>query len=64
MAGRPKKSDDLRKVRTNLCITKEAKEMYDSIRNEHDISISEFLENAIRKEYKKITKKSKKECQD
>ncbi len=55
--ARPKLSEGLKKERVNLTMSKEVKEMLDTIREVNDISISEFLEIAIVKEYKKLVKK-------
>lgn len=56
--ARPKLDDSLKKVRLNLTISRETKEMLDTIRIKKGVSISEFLETAVKKEYKKLQKTS------
>lgn len=54
--SRPKLNLD-KKEKLNLTVSKEAKEALEFIRNEKQVSISEFVETAIMKEYKKLQKK-------
>lgn len=55
--ARPKSATT--KTRINLTISADVKEMADVIRKHKDISISELLEETIRKEYKKLQKSIK-----
>lgn len=55
--ARPKSATT--KTRINLTISADVKEMADVIRQHKDISISELLEETIRKEYKKLQKSIK-----
>lgn len=55
--ARPKSATT--KVRINLTVSADVKEMTDVIRQHKDISISELLEETIRKEYKKLQKSIK-----
>ena len=59
--ARPKLSEDLKKVRLNLTVSKETKEMLDFIRNYKNVSISELLDTTISKEYKKLQRELQKE---
>ena len=54
--GRPKLNIE-KKEKLNLTISKEAKEALEFIRNEKQVSISEFVETAILKQYKRLQKK-------
>lgn len=51
--ARPK-STAPKKVKMNLTVSPETKEMAETIRNLKKISISELLEDVLRKEYKKL----------
>ena len=53
--SRPK-SNAPKKVKMNLTVSPEIKEMSETIRCKRGISISELLEDVIRKEYNKLTK--------
>lgn len=55
--ARPKLPDFEKKVKFNLTISPEAKEMADLIRIKKNISMSAFIEEAIRKEYRKMVKR-------
>ncbi|WP_455502169.1 ribbon-helix-helix protein, CopG family [Gemmiger sp.] len=55
--ARPKLPEELKKERVNLTLSKEVKEMLDAIRDTNKVSISEFLEESVRKEYRRLVKK-------
>lgn len=55
--ARPKLPNGMKKEKINLSISPEAKNMLILMRREMDISVSEFVEEAIRKEYHKMVKK-------
>lgn len=57
--ARPKLPNSLKKEKLNLTVSREVKEMLDSIRIEKNISISAFLEEIVIKEYKKLQKAGK-----
>ena len=47
----------MKKQKLNLSVSPETKEMLILMRNKMDISISEFVEEAIHREYRKMVKK-------
>lgn len=47
----------LNKEKLNLSVSPETKEMLILMRNKMDISVSEFVEEAIHREYRKMVKK-------
>ena len=53
--ARPKTNNE-RKGMLTLTISSEVREMAEDIRANESISISEFLEKAVRKEYQKLKK--------
>lgn len=55
--ARPKLPNGTKKEKLNLSVSPETKEMLILMRNKMDISISEFVEEAIHKEYRKMVKK-------
>lgn len=55
--ARPKLPNGMKKEKINLSISPEAKNMLILMRREMDISVSEFVEEAIRREYHKMVKK-------
>ena len=54
--ARPKLPNGMKKEKINLSISPEAKSMLILMRNKMDISVSEFVEEAIRREYHKMNK--------
>ena len=54
--ARPKLPNSLKKEKMNLTVSAECKEMADIIRIKKNISISEYLEECIRKDYRKLQK--------
>ena len=55
--GRPKIGNEPVRVRMNLTLLPEVKEMADTIRIKKGISISALMEQTIRTEYKRIMKR-------
>lgn len=55
--ARPKLPNGTKKEKLNLSVSPETKEMLILMRNKMDISISEFVEEAIQREYRKMVKK-------
>lgn len=55
--ARPKLPNGTKKEKLNLSVSPETKEMLILMRNKMDISISEFVEEAIHREYRKMVKK-------
>lgn len=55
--ARPKLSKELRRIKMNLTIAPEVKEMADMIRIKKNISMSMFFEEYIRSEYRKMVKR-------
>ena len=55
--ARPKLPNGMKKEKINLSISPEAKSMLILMRSEMNISVSEFVEEAIRREYYKMVKK-------
>ena len=55
--ARPKLPNGTKKEKLNLSVSPETKEMLILMRNKMDISISEFVEEAIHREYHKMVKK-------
>ena len=54
--ARPKLPNSLKKEKINLTVSVECKQMAEYIRIKKSISISELLEEIIRKEFKKLQK--------
>lgn len=54
---RPKLPKKQKKERLNLTVSPETKEMIDLMRIKMNVSISEFFETVIQKEFKKMSKK-------
>lgn len=55
--ARPKLPNGMKKEKINLSISPEAKSMLILMRREMNISVSEFVEETIRREYHKMVKK-------
>lgn len=55
--ARPKLPNGTKKEKLNLSVSPETKEMLILMRSEMNISVSEFVEEAIRREYHKMVKK-------
>lgn len=55
--ARPKLPNGMKKEKINLSISPEAKSMLILMRSEMNISVSEFVEEAIRREYHKMVKR-------
>lgn len=55
--ARPKLPNGMKKEKINFSISPEAKNMLILMRSEMNISVSEFVEEAIRREYHKMVKK-------
>lgn len=55
--ARPKLPNGTKKEKLNLSVSPETKEMLILMRNKMDISVSEFVEEAIHREYRKMVKK-------
>lgn len=55
--ARPKLPNGTKKEKLNLSVSPETKKMLILMRNKMDISISEFVEEAIHREYRKMVKK-------
>ena len=55
--ARPKLPNGTKKEKLSLSVSPETKEMLILMRNKMDISISEFVEEAIHREYRKMVKK-------
>lgn len=55
--ARPKLPNGMKKEKINLSISPEAKNMLILMRREMNISVSEFVEETIRREYQKMVKK-------
>lgn len=55
--ARPKLPNGTKKEKLNLSVSPETKEMLILMRNKMDISVSEFVEEAIHREYHKMVKK-------
>lgn len=54
--ARPKLPNGVKKENLMLTVSPDVKEMLELIRAERNMSASAFLEECIRKEYKKLTK--------
>lgn len=54
--ARPKLPNFEKKVKINLTVSPETKEMAEAIRIKKNVSISTLVEEMIRKEYKKLVK--------
>lgn len=52
--ARPKLDSSIKKTKLSLTISPDAQEMLDFIRRENNVSISEFVEDAVRREYKRL----------
>lgn len=52
--ARPKLDSSIKKTKLSLTISPDVQEMLDFIRRENNISISEFVEDAVRREYKRL----------
>lgn len=57
--ARPKLDPSLKKVKLNLTLSADAKEMLDAIREDKQQSVSEWIESLIRKEHKRLVKANK-----
>ena len=55
--ARPKLPNGTKKEKLNLSVSPETKEMLILMHNKMDISVSEFVEEAIHREYRKMVKK-------
>lgn len=55
--ARPKLPNGTKKEKLNLSVSPETKEMLILMRSEMNISVSEFVEEAIHREYHKMVKK-------
>ena len=60
--ARPKLSQETKKVKMNLTVSPEVKEMAELVRIKKNISMSVYFEECVRAEYKKMVKKG--EIQD
>lgn len=52
--ARPKLDSSIKKTKLSLTISPDVQEMLNFIRRENNISISEFVEDAVRREYKRL----------
>lgn len=52
--ARPKLDSSIKKVKLSLTVSPDVQEMLDFIRRENDVSISEFVSDAITREYKRL----------
>lgn len=52
--ARPKLDSSIKKTKLSLTIAPDVQEMLDFIRQENNVSISEFVEDAVRREYKRL----------
>lgn len=52
--ARPRLDSSIKKTKLSLTISPDAQEMLDFIRRENNVSISEFVEDAVRREYKRL----------
>ena len=55
--ARPKLSQEIKRIKMNLTISPEVKEMAEMIRIKKNISMSMFFEDYVRAEYKKMVRK-------
>lgn len=55
--ARPKLSQETKRIKMNLTVSPEVKEMAEKIRIKKNISMSMFFEEYIRAEYRKMVKK-------
>lgn len=55
--ARPKLSQEIKRIKMNLTIAPEVKEMAEKIRIKKNISMSMFFEEYVRMEYKKMVKR-------
>ena len=55
--ARPRLSQETKRIKMNLTIAPEVKEMAEMIRIKKNISMSMFFEDYVRAEYKKMVKK-------
>lgn len=54
---RPKLADEKKRIKMNLTVSPEIKEMAEKIRIKKNISMSMFFENYVKSEYKKMVKR-------
>ena len=52
--ARPKLDSSIKKTKLSLTIAPDVQEMLDFIRQENHVSIREFVEDAVRREYKRL----------
>ena len=52
--ARPRLDSSIKKTKLSLTISPDVQEMLEFIRRENNISISEFVEDAVRREYKRL----------
>ena len=52
--ARPKLDSSIKKSKLTLTISPDVHEMLDFIRRENDVSISGFVEDAVKREYKRL----------
>lgn len=57
--ARPKLDSSIKKTKLSLTISPDVQEMLDFIRRENNISISEFVEDAVRREYKRLRRQGR-----
>lgn len=57
--ARPKLDSSIKKTKLSLTISPDVQEMLDFIRQENNISISEFVEDAVRREYKRLRRQGR-----
>lgn len=55
--ARPKLSSEIKRIKMNLTVAPEVKEMAEMIRIKKNISMSMFFEEYVRSEYKKMVKR-------
>ena len=57
--ARPKLDSSIKKTKLSLTISPDVQEMLDFIRRENNVSISEFVEDAVRREYKRLRRQGR-----
>lgn len=57
--ARPKLDSSIKKTKLSLTISPDVQEMLNFIRQENNISISEFVEDAVRREYKRLRRQGR-----
>lgn len=57
--ARPKLDSSIKKTKLSLTISPDVQEMLDFIRQENNVSISEFVEDAVRREYKRLRRQGR-----